>query len=139
MPAHAGMRARRRRWRRQPAPGRGPGPGLGSLLAWFFLNQVSRVWAAPDPNQTRSALLPAPLRIRIACERIRTARQRMSENRCAVGRFGPNSCNSSVRTAATIGIRGRECPSRSAINSAPVSHSQTHLFDTEKGAGAKFP
>ena len=81
MPAHAGMRARRR-WRR-PAGRPAPVPGRAWVWvwvrvpypAWFFLNPVC------------SAPLPKPP----ARQRIRTARQRMSENRLGgwtVVRFG---------------------------------------------------
>ena len=63
MPAHTCVRAR------AAAGGGGAGAGAGArarvrfrvwvwvpYLAWFFLNRVSRVWATPDSNQTRSAV-----------------------------------------------------------------------------------
>ena len=37
------------------------------------------------------------------CERIRTARQRLSENRPCGWAVGPNGCDGSVRTVATVG------------------------------------
>ena len=120
MPARASAR---RRWRRQPARVwvRVPYP------AWFFLNRVSRVWAAP---------LPDPLQIRIpptdVCERIPTVRQRMSEK--PLCSWAVEQLDGLDRTVATVlseplqllGFIGRECPSRSAINSAPDSLSQIH-------------
>ena len=48
MPARTCVHARAR------AAGPGSGSGSGSYPAWFFLNQVSRVWTTLDPNQTRS-------------------------------------------------------------------------------------
>jgi len=103
MPYHA---CARRRWRRRRWPaGAGAGPGRARVLvlvlvlvwvwvpylAWFFLNQVSRVWAAtrtkpaPPRQRTRSAVRirtdpPTGVRLvgrpRVAslldCQRLRT-------------------------------------------------------------------
>ena len=61
MLVHACMRARAAAGGGRPAgagagSGSGMGMGSGSYPAWFFLNQVSRVWTTSDPNQTRSAI-----------------------------------------------------------------------------------
>ena len=80
MPAHA--RAHRR-WQRRPAPvpgsGSGPGPGLGSgFLPGLVLFESGLKGMGCSATRTK----PAPLRIR-------TARQRMSENRLCGWAVGP--------------------------------------------------
>ena len=95
------MRARAAAGGGRPVPGMGMGMGSGSLpgLVLFESGLKGMGYSAIRTK-------PAPLRIRIACKRIRTARQRMSENRLcgwAVGPLGgwteqlrwfsPNRCN----------------------------------------------
>ena len=112
MPARTCVHARvRRRWRRRrpaPVPGSGPGSGSGSgsgSLPGLVLFESGLKGMSYSAIRTK----PAPLRIRIARQRIRTAHQRMSEKRLcgwAVGplcgwavwteqlrRFCPNRCN----------------------------------------------
>ena len=90
MLAHACMRARA-----PPlAAASRPGPGSGSLPGLVLFESGLKGMGC-SATRTR----PAPIRSGSKPP----ARQRMSENRWAVGRFGPNSCDGSVRTAATVG------------------------------------
>ena len=113
----------RRRWRRRRRPaGRcrsrsrsGLGPGF-LYLAWFFLNQVS--WSSPPAERFESPANGCPR------EQIRPFANRCRKTDSAVGRL--IGCDGSVRTVATAGIWRTRIPLRSAINSAPGVHSQTH-------------
>ena len=88
--------------------------------AWFFLNQVSRVWVASIPaplSEPNPLRYPDPNRPANGC--LKTV--------AAVGRLRRLN-----RTVATVQIElldgfGPNCPSRSAINSAPFSHSERGL------------
>ena len=126
-PAPARARARARVWVWVP------------YLAWFFLKQVSRVWVTPllEPNLLRSDNRSAPDPnspptngcLRTDPNRPPTAVGKPSVRLggWTVVRFGQlNGCDGSVRTVATADFWRTRMPSRSAINSAPDFHSQTH-------------
>ena len=86
--------------------------------AWFFLNQVSRVWVERSIAAPLSGSEPP--------------RQQLSVNRrdgWAVGRL--RRLNRTVAMVQTEPLQlfvgfGPDCPSRSAINSAPYSQLKTH-------------
>ena len=82
--------------------------------AWFFLNRVSRVWAAP---------LPAPDPLRSGSK---PPANGCLKTVCAVGRLDRTVATVQSEPLQLLENSGRKCPSRSAINSAPVSLSQTH-------------
>ena len=83
--------------------GLGSGLSLGSLpgLVLFESGLKGMGRTRSDPLRIQTARPPTGV-----CERIRTARQRLSENRLCgwtVVRFGQlNGCDSSVRTVATV-------------------------------------
>ena len=112
MLAHAHARRRRPRARvRVPYP------------AWFFLNRVTRVWVARS--------IPAPLS-GSEPPRSELPHQRLSVN-CRVGQAVGQlrRLNRTIATVQTEPLQlldgfGPNCPSRSAINSAPFSHFKTH-------------
>ena len=114
---HMQARARAAAGGGRPGPGRdGFGFGFLPCLVLFEsgLKGMGHSGSEPDPLRSATRSTPDPNRLRTdpnrpptdVCERIRTARQRMSENRCAVGRlsswavwteqlrrFYPNRCN----------------------------------------------
>jgi len=101
-----------------PVPGSGLGLGLGSgsgSLPGLVLFELGLMGMGCSATRTK----PAPLRIRTAC-------QRMSETVCAVGRLDRTVATVLSEPLQLLGFSGRLYPSRSAINSAPVSLSQTH-------------
>ena len=132
MLAHACMRARAAigGGRPAPVPGTGSGPGLGSgSLPGLVLFESGLASMGCDRTK------PAPLRIRTARQRLSANGSEPPANGClktvwAFGQLGGTVATVLSEPPQLLEIRGPECPSRSAINSALVSLSQTHQQQT---------
>ena len=105
------------------APGSGSGLGLGSgsgsLPGLVLFESGLTLWVASIP-----ALLPEP-------NLLRYPNPNRPANGClktvyAVGRLDRTAATVQTEPLQLLNDLGPFCPSRSAINSAPVSHSQTH-------------
>ena len=98
--------------------GLGLGSGSGSLPGLVLFESGFRVWAEQIHSTTQSA----PARQRVS------ARTDPNRSPTAVGKptVRLNGCDGSVRTVATVDFWRTRIPFRSAINSAPEVHSQTH-------------